>query len=141
MDKKQQLLAHCNGDAAAEQYISQFEKELEARGEKDSNRAVMVHAQLVRKDQLGRMKAIGMIPSFFVAHTYYWGDIHIKNFGAQRGSQISPVKDALEDGMKFTFHQDTPVVPPDMMRTVSCAVNRVSRTGQVIGENSENSGA
>lgn len=54
----------CNGDAAAEQYISQFEKELEARGEKDSNRAVMVHAQLVRKDQLGRMKAIGMIPSF-----------------------------------------------------------------------------
>ena len=95
----------------------------------------MVHAQLVRKDQLGRMKAIGMIPSFFVAHTYYWGDIHIKNFGAQRGSQISPVKDALEDGMKFTFHQDTPVVPPDMMRTVSCAVNRVSRTGQVIGEN------
>lgn len=135
LDKKQQLLAHCNGDAAAEQYISQFEKELEARGEKDSNRAVMVHAQLVRKDQLGRMKAIGMIPSFFVAHTYYWGDIHIKNFGAQRGSQISPVKDALEDGMKFTFHQDTPVVPPDMMRTVSCAVNRVSRTGQVIGEN------
>ena len=135
LDKKQQLLAHCNGDAAAEQYITQFEKELEARGEKNSNRAVMVHAQLVRKDQLGRMKAIGMIPSFFVAHTYYWGDIHMKNFGSDRGSQISPVKDALDRGMKFTFHQDTPVVPPDMMRTVSCAVNRVSRTGQVIGKN------
>ena len=135
LDKKQQLLAHCNGDAAAEQYITQFEKELEARGEKDSNRAVMVHAQLVRKDQLGRMKEIGMIPSFFVAHTYYWGDIHMKNFGSERGSQISPVKDVLDYGMKFTFHQDTPVVPPDMMRTVSCAVNRISRTGQVIGEN------
>lgn len=135
LDKKQQLLAHCNGDAAAEQYITQFEKELEARGEKDSNRAVMIHAQLVRKDQLPRMKAIGMIPSFFVAHTYYWGDIHMKNFGPERGSQISPVKDAVDYGMKYTFHQDTPVVPPDMMRTVSCAVNRASRTGQVIGEN------
>lgn len=135
LDKKQQLLAHCNGDAAAEQYITQFEKELEARADKESNRAVMVHAQLVRKDQLKRMKEIGMIPSFFVAHTYYWGDIHMKNFGAMRGSQISPVKDALDYGMKFTFHQDTPVVPPDMMRTVSCAVNRISRTGQVIGEN------
>lgn len=135
LDKKQQLLAHCNGDAAAEQYITQFEKELEARGEKDSNRAVMIHAQLVRKDQLPRMKAIGMIPSFFVAHTYYWGDIHMKNFGPERGSQISPVKDAVDYGMKYTFHQDTPVVPPDMMRTASCAVNRVSRTGQVIGEN------
>nr|WP_294443225.1 hypothetical protein [uncultured Blautia sp.] len=31
LDKKQQLLAHCNGDAAAEQYVSQFEKELEKR--------------------------------------------------------------------------------------------------------------
>ena len=135
LDKKQQLLAHCNGDAAAEQYIAQFEKELKARESRDSNRAVMVHAQLVRKDQLERMKEIGMIPSFFVAHTYYWGDIHMKNFGPERGSRISPVRDALENGMKFTFHQDTPVVPPDMMRTVSCAVNRVSRGGQVIGEN------
>ena len=135
LDKKQQLLAHCNGDAAAEQYITQFEKELQAREEKDSNRAVMVHAQLVRKDQLERMKKIGIIPSFFVAHTYYWGDIHMKNFGQDRGSQISPVKDALEYGMKFTFHQDTPVVPPDMMRTVSSAVNRISRTGQAIGVN------
>lgn len=135
LDKKQQLLAHCNGDAAAEQYIAQFEKELEVRENKDCHRAVMVHAQLVRKDQLERMKKIGMMPSFFVAHTYYWGDIHIKNFGEVRGSQISPAKTALDYGMKFTFHQDTPVVPPDMMRTVSCAVNRVSRSGQVIGEN------
>ena len=90
LDKKQQLLAHCNGDAAAEQYIAQFEKELEIREDKDCHRAVMVHAQLVRKDQLEWMKKIGMMPSFFVAHTYYWGDIHIKNFGEVRGSQISP---------------------------------------------------
>ena len=108
---------------------------MEIRENKDCHRAVMVHAQLVRKDQLERMKKIGMMPSFFVAHTYYWGDIHIKNFGEVRGSQISPAKTALDYGMKFTFHQDTPVVPPDMMRTVSCAVNRVSRSGQVIGEN------
>lgn len=135
LDKKQQLLAHCNGDAAAEQYISMFEQALRERKEKNIYRAVMVHAQLVRKDQLERMADMGMIPSFFVAHTYYWGDIHLKNFGEKRGSRISPVKDAVELKMKYTFHQDTPVVPPDMMRTVSCAVNRVSRTGQSIGEN------
>ena len=33
LDKKQQLLAHCNGDAAAEQYVSQFEEELKKREE------------------------------------------------------------------------------------------------------------
>ncbi len=135
LDKKQQLLAHCNGDAAAEQYIARFEKVLNERKEKDLHRAVMVHAQLVRKDQLRRMAEIGMIPSFFVAHTYYWGDIHLKNFGLQRGSQISPVKDAVDYGMKYTFHQDTPVIPPDMMRTVWSAVNRRSKTGKIIGEN------
>lgn len=135
LDKKQQLLAHCNGDAAAEQYISQFEKELASRENKDIYRAVMVHAQLVQKEQLHRMAEIGMIPSFFVAHTYYWGDIHSKNFGEKRGSQISPVKDAIEYHMKYTFHQDSPVIPPDMMKTVSCAVNRVTRKGRSIGEN------
>lgn len=93
----------------------------------------MVHAQLVQEKQLERMKALGMMPSFFVAHTYYWGDIHMKNFGAQRGSRISPAKDAMDCGLPFTFHQDSPVVPPDMMRTVSCAVRRISRSGQVIG--------
>ncbi len=134
LDKKQQLLAHCNGDGASEQYVSQFEEELKKRESKDACRAVMVHAQLVRKEQLERMAEIGMMPSFFIAHTYYWGDIHMKNFGPVRGSHISPARDAMEYGMKFTFHQDTPVVPPDMMRTVSCAVNRVSKTGQSIGE-------
>ena len=135
LDKKQQLLAHCNGDAAAEQYISQFEKELSLREDKDIHRTVMVHAQLVQEEQLHRMARIGMIPSFFVAHTYYWGDIHLKNFGEKRGSQISPVKAAIDYDMKYTFHQDSPVIPPDMMKTVSCAVNRITRKGRSIGEN------
>lgn len=134
LEKKQQLLAHCNGDAAAEQYITQFERVLAETGTTNLHRAVMVHAQLVRKDQLQRMAAIGMIPSFFVAHTYYWGDIHLQNFGERRGSRISPVKDAIDLGMKYTFHQDTPVIPPDMMRTVWSAVNRISRAGRTIGE-------
>ena len=134
LEKKQQLLAHCNGDAAAEQYITGFEKVLASEKSQDTYRAVMVHAQLVRREQLRRMAKLGMMPSFFVAHTYYWGDIHLKNFGIERGSRISPAKDAVDCGMKFTFHQDSPVVPPDMMRTVSCAVNRISRTGQDIGK-------
>ena len=127
LEKKQQLLAHCNGDAAAEQYITGFEKVLASEKSQDTYRAVMVHAQLVRREQLQRMAKLGMMPSFFVAHTYYWGDIHLKNFGIERGRRISPAKDAVDCGMKFTFHQDSPVVPPDMMRTVS-------RTGQDIGK-------
>ncbi|MBR4944530.1 MAG: amidohydrolase family protein, partial [Peptococcaceae bacterium] len=44
------------------------------------------------------------------------------------------VKDALDAGLVYNFHMDTPVVKPDMMHTVWTAVNRVSRSGAVIGE-------
>ena len=94
-----------------------------------------IRDRLVREDQLKRMAEMQMMPSFFVVHTYYWGDIHIKNFGQERGSQISPVKSAVKKHMKYTFHQDTPVVPPDMLRTVWSAVNRISKSGQSIGKN------
>ena len=76
-----QLLAHCNGDAAAEQYVKQFTRVMENHSYIDSYRPVMIHAQLVREEELTKMKRISMIPSFFVAHTYYWGDIHLANLG------------------------------------------------------------
>ncbi len=124
-----QVLAHCNGDAAAQQYITQFEKVSAEHPEYDLHRPVMVHAQLVRKEQLARMKELTMMPSFFVAHTYYWGDIHIRNFGMERAAKISPAGTAQKMGIPFTFHQDSPVLPPDVFRTIWCAGKRVTKDG------------
>ena len=124
-----QLLAHCNGDAAAEQYVKQFTRVMENHSYIDSYRPVMIHAQLVREEELRKMERISMIPSFFVAHTYYWGDIHLANLGKERASRISPVKDAIRTGLTYTFHQDTPVLFPDVMKTISCAVNRITKNG------------
>lgn len=135
VEDRKQLITHCNGDEAAEQYIREFEKVKEDLQIDDLYRPVMIHAQLVRKDQLERMKKLDMIASFFLAHTYYWGDIHMKNFGPERGSQISISQDASDLGVKYTMHQDSPVVPPDMMKTIWCAVNRLTRTGKTIGAN------
>ena len=87
-------------------------------------RPVMIHCQTVRDDQLDRMAQLKMIPSIFIGHTYYWGDIHLKNLGVVRGARISPVKSALERGLIYNFHQDTPVTKPDMLHSVWCAVNR-----------------
>ncbi len=131
-----QILSHCNGDAAAKQLIYSFKKVLNERNESfTSTLPVMVHAQLVRESQLKDMKEIGMIPSFFTAHSYFWGDIHIKNFGLERASKISPAKSALNRDLIFTFHQDTPVLMPDMFRTIWCSVNRITLNGVTIGEN------
>lgn len=89
----------------------------------------MVHAQLVREEQLARMKKLTMMPSFFVAHTYYWGDIHIRNFGMERAKKISPAGTAQKMGIPFTFHQDSPVLPPDVFQTIWCAAKRVTKEG------------
>lgn len=133
LDDKQQLLAHCNGDQAANQFISQFEKVHNENPSLNLKRPVMIHGQLVRKDQLTNMAKLNMIPSFFVAHTYYWGDIHLANFGFSRASQISPARSAAKLNIPFTFHQDTPVLMPDMLKTVWCAVNRLTKNGVDLG--------
>lgn len=74
------------------------------------------------------------MPSYFVAHTYFWGDTHLKNLGQERATRISPAASTLKAGIPFTFHQDTPVLEPDMLRTVWCAVNRISLSGADMGK-------
>ena len=128
-----QPLAHCNGDAAAEQFLSSWEKVVSEAGHGAELRPVMIHAQTVGYDQLARMCPVGMMPSIFVGHCYFWGDTHLKNFGPVRGNCISPVKAAMDRGLPVNFHQDSPVTPPDMLHTVWCAVNRMTRGGVCIG--------
>lgn len=135
IDDNQQLLTHCNGDAASEQLLDIYEQELAASDQpnKDNLRPVMIHCQTVRDDQLDRMAKLEMIPSIFVAHTWYWGDVHLKNFGDRRGRRVSPVKSALDRGLVYNFHTDTPVVRPKMLHSVWAAVNRMTRNGVNIG--------
>jgi len=133
-EQKWQILAHCNGDAASEQFINAYEKAVRDLDSKEDLRPVMIHCQTVRNDQLERMERLHMIASVFVGHVWYWGDIHMKNFGTERGQHISPVRDAIDRGVIVTFHQDTPVTKPNMLHSIWCAVNRISRNGNVIGE-------
>lgn len=135
IDDNQQLLTHCNGDAASQQLLDIYEEELAASDNPNKNnlRPVMIHCQTVRDDQLDRMQKIAMLPSIFVAHTYYWGDVHLKNFGDRRGRRVSPVKSALDRGLIYNFHTDTPVRLPLMLHSVWAAVNRITVGGQEIG--------
>lgn len=119
-----QPMAHCNGDAACEQFLTAWE----TVGQNIPLRPVMIHAQFVGDDQLDRMKECGMMASFFVGHCWYWGDTHLKNMG-RRALRISPTAPALQRGIPFSLHQDSPVTPPDMLHSIWCAVNRITRSG------------
>ena len=132
-ENKTQLLAHCNGDAAAEQFLRCYEVVLREYPVIRGLRFVIIHGQLMGRDQLARAAELGVMVSFFVAHILHWGDVHIKNFGLERASRISPAGSATRAGLRFTFHQDSPVIMPDMLETISAAVLRVTRGGVLLG--------
>ena len=127
------VIAHANGDAAADMLIEAVAKAAALAPGKD-HRTVMIHAQTLRDDQLDRMRALGMIPSFFSAHAFYWGDWHRDSvLGVARAMRISPTRSALERGIPFTIHNDAPVVPPDAIRLLWATSNRLTRSGRVLG--------
>ena len=128
-----QLLCHCNGDEAAEQFLRCLEQTEQKHPEMAKLKPVIIHGQLLGLDQLERVKKLGAVVSFFVAHVYHWGDVHIRNFGLERAASISPARSALDRGIPITFHQDAPVIQPDMLETVWCAVNRLTREGVLLG--------
>lgn len=134
LEHRWQIIAHCNGDAAIEQFISQYERAQKETGIYDDLRPVAIHCQMVRFDQLDRMKKIGMMPSYFHDHVYFWGDWHLDSvLGMERGSRISPLAATLARGIPFTLHQDCPVAPPNMMLSIHNAVNRKTASGREIG--------
>mgnify|MGYP002264324038 CR=1 FL=1 len=130
-----QVLCHCNGDAAAEQFITAVEAVRREGFQKADLRPVMVHAQTVREDQLDEMKALGILPTFFLDHIWFWGDYHYESvLGPQRACRISPAGSARDRGISFTLHQDAPVKMPDQILAIHNAVNRKTQKGRVLGE-------
>ncbi|MBB3046114.1 hypothetical protein FHR99_000350 [Litorivivens lipolytica] len=128
-----QLAIHGNGDASIDDIIHAFSEAQKTHFREDP-RLILVHAQMAREDQLLRMKELGITPTFFSAHTYYWGDRHRDIFmGPERAANMSPAKSAVDLGLRFTTHLDTPVVPMDPLMGAWTTVNRKTSSGKVIG--------
>ncbi|MFK7975794.1 MAG: amidohydrolase [Halioglobus sp.] len=128
-----QLAIHGNGDKSIDDILDAFEAAQAANPVEDP-RMVLIHAQMARKDQIERMKALGVTPSFFTAHTWYWGDRHRDIFmGPERAAVMSPSKWALDAGVRFSSHLDTPVTPMEPLQAVWSVVHRITYGGDVLG--------
>jgi predicted amidohydrolase YtcJ len=129
-----QILVHTNGDAAVDQMLRAVAYGVGKYGN-NNRRSVMIHGQLMRMDQLDSLKKYDMVASLFPMHTFYWGDWYKKIIGPDKAQQISPINSALKKGLHVTSHTDAPVAFPNMMMILWTTVNRVSRSGTVMGEN------
>ena len=130
-----QIITHSNGERASDLLIAAH-RAAQARFPKGKEqRNVLIHGQFLREDQLDSFKALGVIPSLFPMHTFYWGDWHLDHtVGPQAGLNISPTGWAVQRGMIFSSHHDAPVAFPDSMRVLDATVTRRARgSGRIVG--------
>ena len=127
------IYVHCNGDASIDMVIDA----VRAAGitAKDDRRTVIIHSQFMRPDQLDAYVELGLTPSFFTEHCYFWGDVHIENTGIERASFISPMASAKAKGIRFSNHNDFSVTPMEPMRQMWSAMKRETRSGKILGPN------
>ena len=68
-------MTHANGEAASDLLIAATEAATRKHGAGD-RRSVLIHGQFLREDQIDSYNRLGVIPSLFPMHTFYWGDWH-----------------------------------------------------------------
>ncbi len=128
-----QLLTHSNGEAASDQLIAFVGAANEKYGAKD-RRPVLIHGQFLREDQVDSLKRLGVMPSLFPMHTFYWGDWHRDHtVGPVLADDISPTGWCVQRNMMFSTHHDAPVAFPDSMRVLDATVTRRTRSGDILG--------
>lgn len=128
-----QIITHANGEGASDMLIAAIEAAQAEFGTPDL-RPVLVHGQFQREDQVDSYKRLGVFPSVFPMHTFYWGDWHREHtVGPVNAENISPTGWIQQRGMMFGSHHDAPVAFPDSMRILSATVTRRTRSGDILG--------
>jgi predicted amidohydrolase YtcJ len=130
-----QIITHANAEAASDLLIAASSLARLKHGPGKDRRPVLIHGQFLREDQVDAFKRLGIMPSLFPMHTFYWGDWHMsKTVGPALAQNISPTGWVRQRGMIFSTHHDAPVAFPDSMRVLDATVTRKARgSGRVIG--------
>lgn len=127
------VLFHVNGDAAIDSLIEAYEFSTGEEATRDDHNLTAIHAQFIRQDQIDKFVQYDIRPSFYTLHTYYFADAHRRQRGPDQTAFTSPMRAAIDAGLRPTNHTDAVVVPLDQMFMLWSAVNRISRSGEIIG--------
>lgn len=128
-----QIITHANGEGASDMLIAAIGAAQAKYGD-PGNRPVLIHGQFLREDQVDSYKRLGVFPSIFPMHTFYWGDWHRDHtVGPVNAENISPTGWIRQRGMMFGSHHDAPVAFPNSMRILSATVTRRTRSGDILG--------
>lgn len=131
VDNNVQINFHANGDGAIEDAIFAIEQ-AGITAEQDK-RPIIIHSQFQKPEHLPKYVEIGITPSYFTNHVFYWGDVHIKNVGEKKASFISPIKAANDIGIVTSNHTDFNVTLLDPFFVMWTSMKRETRSGKILG--------
>ena len=129
------MLAHCQGDAAIDEYLNALESVYGANPSEGLMR--VEHATMLRQDQIERMKKLGYEPTFMTDFVYLYGAAYRDTiFGPERAAFMVPCGAAHKAGLQYSVHSDNPAagMPLNSLRHVQIQLMRQCvADGSVVG--------
>lgn len=124
LDDGWQLMVHTNGDGAVEMALEAVEEILPGYGANDL-RHRFEHVSFTSDDQLARIAAAGISPSFLMNHVFYWGAAFRDTLlGPARAQHLDRVASAYKAGLRPSFHSDYNVSKVHPLQSARTAVLR-----------------
>ena len=125
---------HTNGDQATQLVLDTLAPALQKHPNPD-HRFTLQHCQLADAAQFRTAAKLGMCVNLFANHHFYWGDEHYKlTVGPDRATRMNAARSALNSGIPMAIHSDAPVTPLGPLFTAWAAVNRMTASGRIQGE-------
>ena len=126
-----QIGTHANGDAAIDIMLRIYERLQREMPRKDP-RYRLEHCTVVNPALIGRIRALGAIPTPFSTYVYYHGE-KMREYGAERLDWMFAVRSFLDAGIRVTQASDYPPGPFEPMMALQSEVTRTDSHGNVWG--------
>ena len=119
------LSLHGNGDAAIDSILDAVEHARDAGVDVTALRCRIEHCSILHDEQIARMAALDMVPSFLINHVHYWGHVmRDQVFGPEKVQLLDRSRSVQDAGLHWVFHSDAPVSPLGSLHMIRVAVVR-----------------
>lgn len=126
-----QIAVHAIGDRALEMLLTGFEKVLK-KYPRNNHRHRIEHFGFPSDGVIRKVKELGIIPVLGLPFLYELGDLYLENYGADLVRGAYPLRRLVQDGIPAAMSSDAPVIAPNPLFGINFAVNRRTKSGQLI---------
>jgi hypothetical protein len=138
-DAGYQVHVHVTGDAGVDMVLDNVEANMR-RNPRHDHRTVLVHFSVSQKDQIDRIKRLGVIVSGNPYYVTMLADAYREDgLGPERADNMVRMGDVERAGISYSYHSDMPMAPAQPLFLMDSAVNRRTISGRIAGKDQRNS--